>query len=160
MTTIPLLASHNCYPCCWFAKEKRCHCTCDGTNHGRLNPLGPKDIRQQFNLSGRDYQTTLFPLPNSRSQILQTPSDPAQPRTATPKITECSSCHIPVVSTVNTRPNLCPACSTRRASHRRFVLAKAGRSIRPLPGLNAQPSQQAFNIEHHLKPNAPWYLLP
>ena len=163
MTTIPILAQSNCHPCCWFAKEKRCHCSCHGTNHGSLHPSGPKDTRQRTTLTGRDYQTTLFPASPTKSRVLQVPAYTTTQPDRTPVLADCVNCAIPTITRKSFPTNRCPSCTNLRASHRAFVLARSER-LAGLRGTSAPDTQPALDLDQDPapphQPAQPWYLLP
>ena len=183
MVTITILASDNCHPCCWYAKERRCHCSCHGQNHGRLNPARPQGIAHAATIKGRTYQATLFNL-EARLNPFQRVLD-QDPRTCPdlrpPSIASCRQCSIPMVQPMiqpiiqpmiqpaGAPPNLCGSCRSLRTTHRRFVKARLERitALRQ-PGLTCtQPeipqNQQPGTPENNHAPTAmtyPWFLLP
>ena len=182
MTTIPLLSAKRCYPCCWFAKEKRCHCECHGANHGRLNPNRPQNLTHATTVRGQTYQNTLFQLSDNLERFTHTTSPKGRKQTIQrTTIDACSRCKLPTAAraTGGTAPQtrLCPACKALRAAHRPFTLRKQGRLSRGIPtptqaalapvhtGDDKPPCQEPaqHNDQTHTEGRrtaAPWFLLP
>ena len=140
MSNVPILASRNCHPCCWFANEPKCKCSCNGDNHGRLSPANPQAANPQATngtatTKGRTYQNTLFilvPALKHPKQVLTAPIPPTQDTTDSglwPIISTCLNCSIPLVIKAQSPASRCPRCARLRSSHRGFVLARQQRLL-------------------------------
>lgn len=183
MPTIPLLASKYCHPCCWFAREKKCKCSCQGTNHGTLNPIRPQGLKHATTERGQTYQGTLFALEPRVIPLRRVLDSPQRTSTEThtgrnnlPRIQPCTNCNIPIAPSANAPsangPQRCAACTRLRASHRPFVIARLQRLINlilPDSGpsaiqaaleLNSQPPQNAGPSKSPTGLQHPWFLLP